>query len=108
MEGLVECVCLETLFRQQANSSKDTYLEFPDLYDQGWRFDRIQGVVKAWFGEGYLGLSGSHLRGIMAGSHVGGSFAIARPQARYEQRLSLFIDADQLDLLQAKTFVFRR
>ncbi len=86
-------------------SGQNSYLKFDKLYDQGWTFDSVQGVIKGWFAGDYLGLRGSHLRGALGESRVGGSFAITRPQQRYEQRLSLKLGVDQVSLDRAKSFV---
>ena len=85
-------------------NSSDTFMQFPDVYDQGWQLSGTGGILKAWFGSGYFGLVGSHLRASIGTTNIAGSFAITRPQLRIEQRLSLDISADQLDVALAKAF----
>lgn len=83
----------------------DAYLGFPDLYTHGWQVDSVGGVVKAWFGKGYFGMRGSHLRARLDGTDVGGGFAVTRPGERYEQRVSLQVSGNQVDVTLAKTLV---
>ncbi len=83
----------------------DAYLGFPDLYTDGWSLDSVGGVVKAWFGEGYLGLRGTHLRARLGETDVGGGFAITRPGEKYEQRLSLQVSGNHVDIALGKSLV---
>jgi len=50
-------------------------------------------------------MRGTHLRASMGGTEVGGGFSISRPDARYEQRLSLEMAANSVDLALGKTLV---
>ena len=86
-------------------SGQKSDIGFPNIFRKNWLAQDIQGVVKAWFADGYLGIRGTHLRARIEQSNIGGGFAITRPQGRYEQRLSLNIEADQIGVVQAKTFV---
>lgn len=83
----------------------DAYLGFPDLYTQGWSLDSVGGVVKAWFGDGYFGMRGSHLRASLGETDVGGGFSITRPGEKYEQRLSLQMAGNQVDMALGRTLV---
>ncbi len=85
--------------------ARDSYLGFPDLYRQGWTLNTVQGVVKAWFGDGYFGMRGTHLRASLGETDIGGAFAVTRPGEKYEQRLSLQIDGNQADMTLAKSLV---
>ncbi len=86
-------------------NGRDVTIGFPDLYHEDWTLDSMQGLVKAWFGGGYFGMQGSHLKARMGDTSVVAGYAITRPQERTEQRLSLQIGIDQVSLLTAKTFV---
>ncbi len=80
-------------------------VQFPDLFHQSWQMNDLQGVVKAWVGQGYFALRGSHLRARIGESTVAGAFAVTRPDPRYEQRVSLHINVDSVDMDTARTFV---
>lgn len=86
-------------------NSSDTFVQFPELYNQGWQLAGTGGILKAWFGNGYFGLVGSHLRFSIGTTNLAGSFAVTRPGPRFEQRVSLDISTDQLDIALSKTFV---
>ncbi len=86
-------------------NTPDVDVQFPDLFHQSWQMRDLQGVVKAWVGQGYFALRGSHLRARIGESAVAGAFAVTRPDPRYEQRVSLEINVDSVDMDTARTFV---
>ena len=86
-------------------SGEDVYLQFPGLYASGWDLASARGIVKIWLGPGYLGVQGTHLNVRVGDTFAAGSFAITRPQALSEQRLSLQISAEQASVRLARTFV---
>ncbi len=86
-------------------NANDVALQFPDLFTTLWQMDNVQGVVKGWFGPGYFALRGSHLKARMDDTSIAGAFAVSRPNERYEQRVSLTLNVDAVDLETAKTFV---
>jgi len=85
--------------------SQDMLLQFPDTFTDKWQLPYVQGVVQAWFGGGYLGLRGLNLRAETMFSRASGGFALARPQERTEQRLTLLINMDAIEIDQARAFV---
>ena len=106
-------------------NARDVDMKFPDLFNESWRFDHVQGFVKTWFGQGYFAIQGTNLKAEMAGlpsspglasapkpvsdlaspTSVAGAFALSRPQAYYDQRLSLMLSADGLDLERGRSFI---
>ncbi len=86
-------------------SGDDVYLQFPGLYQSGWDLASVQGIIKLWVSNGYLGVQGTHIKSRLGDTQVAGAFAITRPTAVNEQRLSLLIFADEATVRQARTFV---
>ncbi len=80
-------------------------LKFPDLFNDTWPLDNLQGVVKGWFGPGYFALRGDGLKAEIDGSRVAGTFSLTRPDPRYEQRVGLTLSLDQAGLARSLTFV---
>ncbi|MEQ8691663.1 MAG: AsmA-like C-terminal region-containing protein [Pseudomonadales bacterium] len=88
----------------QANTQQAT-LNFPDLFTDTWDLDYLQGTVKVWFREGYMGLRGEHLKTQIGQSGVAGSFSLTRPQEQYEQRVALGLYVDQATMQDVHSFV---
>ncbi|MEM7078652.1 MAG: AsmA-like C-terminal region-containing protein [Pseudomonadota bacterium] len=82
-----------------------SYLAFPDLYHAGWDMQDLQGQVTLSFTPGHLGLRGTAIKGATDGTKLAGSFAITRPNERYEQRVSLLLAADRAAVSKALTFI---
>ena len=78
---------------------------FADVFTDRWRWDNVQGGLHAWYGGGYLGLRAPHLRFHSGGSRYSGSFSLARPEQRMDQRLAVLMDLDRLDVVQAKSYI---
>ena len=80
-------------------------LQFPELFTDVWAFDYLQGLVRAWVRPGYFAMRGANIKSRINGSNVSGTYSLARPDPRYEQRIGLQLSVDQTDLAAAKTFV---
>ena len=84
---------------------QDMVMQFPDTFTDKWQMPYMQGVVQGWFGNGYMGLRGRNLRAETLHGRASGGFAISRPEDRREQRLTLLINFDEVEIQAAKTFV---
>ncbi|MEZ5558760.1 MAG: AsmA-like C-terminal region-containing protein [Pseudomonadales bacterium] len=85
-------------------------LQFPDMFTKRWRVSHVQGPLQAWFGQGYFGVRGYNLRADLAdpagaSTRASGGFAITRPDAHIDQRLTLLLHADEVSVDAAKRFV---
>ncbi|MEM7096855.1 MAG: AsmA-like C-terminal region-containing protein [Pseudomonadota bacterium] len=86
-------------------NAQDMFVQFPDLFHQGWDLEYMSGVVQAFFGPGYFALRGDGLKTQIGESSVAGQFSLTRPNPKYDQRVGLILNVDQADLIQAKSFV---
>jgi uncharacterized protein YhdP len=79
--------------------------QFPATFRDRWTLNYVQGVVQMWFKEGYIGLRGPSVRLRSPTHRASGQFAITRPSDRREERLTLLVDLEDLELEQARTYV---
>jgi uncharacterized protein YhdP len=86
-------------------NSQNMVMQFPATFRDKWELAYAQGVVQMWFKDGYIGLRGPSVRIRTANHRAAGSFAITRPSDRREERLTLLIDLDDMDLALARTYV---
>ena len=78
---------------------------FADTFTDSWRLDNVQGHIDCWFGDGYLGARSTYFRVDLQDGPVAGTFALARPPERFDQRLSLRLSLDRLLLPEARIYV---
>ena len=78
---------------------------FADTFTDSWRLDNVQGHIDCWFGDGYLGARSTYFRVDLQDGPVAGTFALARPAERFDQRLSLRLSLDRLLLPEARIYV---
>ena len=78
---------------------------FADTFNDSWRLDNVQGQIDSWFGGGYLGARSTHFRAELPDGPVAGTFALARPPERFDQRLSLRLSLDRLRVPDARIYV---
>lgn len=86
-------------------NSQNLALRFPDTFTDAWQLAYAQGVVQLWAKDGYLGLRGPEIQWRTATHRMAGGFSIARPEDRSEERLTLLIALDEVDLDQARSYV---
>lgn len=84
---------------------QDMLLQFVDTFTDTWQLPYVQGLLQAWFKDGYIGLRGLNFRAETLFSRASGGFAVSRPSSRYEQRVTLLINVDAVEIEQARTFV---
>ena len=90
-----------------------------DVFTDRWRWENMQGNLHAWFRDGYVGLRVPYLR-LEAqdsrleaqdsrletgGTRLSGSFSLARPVERADQRVAMLLDGDTLGVEQARTYI---
>ncbi len=76
-----------------------------DVFTDRWRWENAQGNLHAWFGDGYLGMQAPYFRLESGGSRLSGSFSLARPDNRMDQRVAMLVDIDRLDVVEARTYI---
>ena len=76
-----------------------------DVFTDRWRWENLQGNLHAWFGDGYVGMRVPWFRLETHGTRLSGSFSLARPEARADQRVAALIDADVLGVEEARTYI---
>ena len=79
-----------------------------DVFTDRWRWENMQGNLHAWFGDGYVGMRVPYLRMETRGTRFSGSFSLARPDERTDQRVAVLMDGDVLDIVQARTYIPHR
>ena len=78
---------------------------FADTFTDPWRLNNVQGHIDCWFADGYLGARSTYFRADLQDGSVAGTFALARPPGRFDQRLSLLLSADRLQVPGARIYV---
>lgn len=76
-----------------------------DVFTDQWLWEYMRGNLHAWFGDGYVGMRAPYFKLETHGSRFSGSFSLARPAERMDQRVSMLIDADRLSVDQARTYI---
>ena len=79
-----------------------------DVFTDRWRWENMQGNLHAWFGDGYVGMRVPYLRMEARGTRFSGSFSLARPDERMDQRVAILMDGDVLGMVQARTYIPHR
>ena len=80
-------------------------MQFPDLFADAWDLESVQGDLMLLFRPGYVSIRGANIQAISGPSRISGGFATSRPQARQEQRVSVSLQVDEMDVLSARSFV---
>ena len=78
---------------------------FADTFTDPWRLSNVRGHIDCWFADGYLGARSTYFRADLPDGSVAGTFALARPPGRFDQRLSLLLSADRLKVPDARIYV---
>jgi uncharacterized protein YhdP len=86
-------------------SGEAVTMQFPDLFADAWDFDSVQGDLMLLFRPGYASVRGTNIRAVSGTSRINGGFATSRPQARYEQRVSVNLQVDKMDVLAARQYI---
>ena len=76
-----------------------------DVFTDRWRWENMQGNLHAWFGDGYVGMRVPYVRFETRGTRFSGSFSLARPVERTDQRVAMLMDGDVLGVVQARTYI---
>lgn len=83
----------------------DVVMHFPELFTDSWPFAQVEGDLMLLFRAGYASVRGSGISARSGESLITGSFATSRPLQRYEQRLSLALQIDQIELPDTRQFI---
>jgi uncharacterized protein YhdP len=74
-------------------------------FADNWMMGYAQGLLQAWFGQGYFAMRGLGMRLAVGDSHASGGFALNRvPGLPKEDRLTLIVNADQSSVDDARQF----
>lgn len=76
-------------------NADDMTLQFPDVFTTPWPFEHVQGLVKFHVQPGLLGLRGQNIKARRHGSAIAAQFAVTRPKARFDQRLTLAVSMEE-------------
>ncbi|NJN51199.1 MAG: hypothetical protein HC809_04875 [Gammaproteobacteria bacterium] len=87
---------------------RDATLGLMDIYDTPMLLDAVQGTVRLWFKDKFLVVRGDDIDARFAGARAMGGFSLSRPEDKQEQRISVWLSADQLDAPVARGFVPRK
>ena len=88
-----------------ALNAESMQAHFADTFTDPWRLDNVQGHIDGWFGDGYLGARSTYFRADLQDGPVAGTFALARPPERFDQRLSLLLSVNRLRVPDARIYV---
>ncbi len=80
-------------------------MQFPGLFADAWNLTDVRGDLMLLFRPGYASVRGENIRAVANESRIRGGFATSRPQARYEQRVSVSLQVDEIDVLGARQFI---
>ncbi len=87
-------------------STQGFFLNFPELYAQGWQFDAASGVVRWSVTDDGVDVVGERLRMRNAGLQASGGFALhASPNAPSDSSLTLMIGLENSDAALTTTLV---
>ena len=78
---------------------------FADVFTDRWRWANVHANLYAWYGDGYLGMRVPYFKLRAQASDFSGSFALARPAERMDQRVAALVNIDGLDMQQARTYI---
>ncbi len=88
-----------------ALNSEALQVNISDSFTDKWRWAYMQGNLSAWLGDGYIGMRAPFFKLETHGSRFSGSFLLARPDDRADQRVSMLVDADRVSVEQARTYI---
>ena len=77
-------------------------MQFPELFTNAWDLEDVKGDLMLLFRPGYASVRGENIRAASGGSRISGGFATSRPRARYEQRVSVNLQVDEIGVLAAQ------
>ena len=80
-------------------------MQFPDLFADVWDLESVQGDLMLLFRPGYASIRGANIQAVSGASRISGGFATSRPQTRHEQRVSVSLQVNEMDVLSARPFV---
>ena len=84
---------------------EDMIMRFPDLFYDAWSLDRAVGELALIVRPGYVALRGENIVAQRGDSTIAGGFATSRPQAKYEQRVTVGVQVDTAGLDDAQSYV---
>ncbi len=80
-------------------------VHFADTFTKPWRLANVQALIQCWFGNGYLGARSPNLRAELPHGTLVATFALSRPANRLDQRLSLQLRLERLQVSTADAYV---
>lgn len=86
-------------------SGEAVTMQFPDLFADAWDLERVQGDLMLLFRPGYASVRGANIEVVSGASRINGGFATSRPQERFEQRVSVSLQVDEMGVLAARQFI---
>jgi uncharacterized protein (TIGR02099 family) len=84
---------------------RDVTVGLLDVYAAPTQFDQITADIELWFKDKFLVVRGSGMEARMNDTVARGAFSVSRPEDKQEQRISLWITADSVDALAARSFI---
>ena len=83
----------------------DVTMNFPTVFSEVWKFDAVSGDLLLLFKPGYASVRGSNIKAVDGRTHITGGFATSRPEARFDQRISLSLQVDDISAPQTRRFI---
>ena len=83
----------------------DVTISFPAVFSEVWEFDAVSGELLLLFKQGYASVRGSNVKAVDGRTHITGGFATSRPEARFDQRISLSLQVDDISAAQTRRFI---
>lgn len=83
----------------------DVTMNFPTVFSEVWEFDAVSGDLLLLFKQGYASVRGSNITAVDGRTHITGGFATSRPEARFDQRISLSLQVDDISAPQTRRFI---
>ena len=83
----------------------DVTMSFPAVFSEVWEFDAVSGELLLLFKQGYASVRGSNVKAVDGRTHITGGFATSRPEARFDQRISLSLQVDDISAAQTRRFI---
>ncbi len=71
-------------------------MQFPELFTNAWDLEDVSGDLMLLFRPGYASVRGENIRAASDGSLISGGFATSRPRARYEQRVTVNLQVNEM------------
>jgi uncharacterized protein YhdP len=86
-------------------SGQNVTMEFPNVFADAWFFEQVQGQLMLLFRQGYGSVRGHNIEAYSGISRIKGGFATSRPSARDEQRLSVGLAIDRIQIEKTGPYV---